>query len=150
MRIGYIDLGDASINCNKSFAKMWGAERLAQQKKNTALQLSICCLNGKVQLQELKQASEKLLNLLYQNDRMSRRLQGNIRSYSTMLSFTSHEEKIDTSINSGSRPYTFVLHGQNYHLLGSLLPEEGMRPKFSQLYICNMENEVDNRLHTVR
>ncbi|XP_012837527.1 PREDICTED: uncharacterized protein LOC105958070, partial [Erythranthe guttata] len=49
-----------------------------------------------------------------------------------------------TSINNGSGPYTFLLHGQNYHLLGSLLPEEGTRPKFAQLYIFDTENEIQN------
>lgn len=51
---------------------MWEAERLSNQKKNTPLQFSICCLNEKVQLPELKQALEELLNLLHQNDRMSK------------------------------------------------------------------------------
>lgn len=64
--------------------------------------------------------------------------------------FTSLGGKIQSSINNGSSPYTFLLHGQNYHLLGSLLPEEGTTPKFSQLYIYDTENEVRNRMRAVR
>lgn len=129
---------------------MWPSERLARQKENTPLQFSICCLNGKVQLPKLQQAPEELLNLLQHNDRMSRHFQDNIRSYNMMFSFTSLGEKIETSINTGSGPYTFLLHGQNYHLLGSLLPEERSRQSFSQLYIYDTENEVDNRIYAVR
>ncbi|KAL7145491.1 hypothetical protein ABFS83_07G088000 [Erythranthe nasuta] len=67
-----------------------------------------------------------------------------------MFSFTSLGGKVQTSINNGSGPYTFLLHGQNYHLLGSLLPEEGTRPKFAQLYIFDTENEIQNRIDAVR
>ncbi|XP_076904247.1 uncharacterized protein LOC143559608 [Bidens hawaiensis] len=53
--------------------------------------------------------------------------------------------KIDHSINRGNAPYTFRLSGENYHCLGSLLPLEGCKPQFSQLYIYDTENEVSNR-----
>ncbi|CAH1421167.1 unnamed protein product [Lactuca virosa] len=53
--------------------------------------------------------------------------------------------KIDSSINKGNAPYTFRLRGQNYHSIGSLIPSYGSKPKFSQLYIYDTENEVSNR-----
>ncbi|XP_076920598.1 uncharacterized protein LOC143581786 [Bidens hawaiensis] len=53
--------------------------------------------------------------------------------------------KFDHSINKGNAPYTFRLSGENYHCLGSLLPLEGCKPQFSQLYIYDTENEVSNR-----
>nr|KAJ0202060.1 hypothetical protein LSAT_V11C600327840 [Lactuca sativa] len=34
---------------------------------------------------------------------------------------------------------------QNYHSIGSLLPEQGFKPKFSQLYIYDTDNEIANR-----
>ena len=37
--------------------------------------------------------------------------------------------------------------GQNYHRIGSLLPEIGKRPQFAQLYICDTENEINNRMN---
>ncbi|XP_024958909.1 uncharacterized protein LOC112499870 [Cynara cardunculus var. scolymus] len=40
---------------------------------------------------------------------------------------------IDSSINSGNAPYIYRLNGQNYHRMGSLLPPDGSKPKFSQL-----------------
>ncbi|XP_057792157.1 uncharacterized protein LOC131008997 [Salvia miltiorrhiza] len=59
-------------------------------------------------------------------------------------------EKIDNSLNRGNAPPVFRLHGENYHLMGSLMPLEGCRPKFAHLYIYDTENEVDNRLLSVR
>ena len=68
-----------------------------------------------------------------------------------MFSFTSMGRKIDTSLNfKGKGPYTFVLSGQNYHYLGSLLPDEGCKPIYSQLYIHDIKNEVTNRISAAR
>ncbi|XP_019149843.1 PREDICTED: uncharacterized protein LOC109146643 [Ipomoea nil] len=50
------------------------------------------------------------------------------------------------TVNNGSAPPTFRLHGQNFHLMGSLLPQSGERPKFAQLYIDDTQNEIENRL----
>jgi len=63
-----------------------------------------------------------------------------------MFSFTSIGGKIHSSINDGSGPPQFILNGQNYHRIGSLLPESGNTPKFAQLYIYDTENEVKNRV----
>ncbi|XP_019158563.1 PREDICTED: uncharacterized protein LOC109155333 [Ipomoea nil] len=54
--------------------------------------------------------------------------------------------KIDRTVNNGSAPPTFRLHGQNFHLMGSLLPQSGERPKFAQLYIYDTQNEITNRI----
>ena len=68
-----------------------------------------------------------------------------------MFAFTSMGGKIDTSLNKkGGGPYTFVLSGQNYHYLGSLLPKNGSPPIYSQLYIYDTENEVQNRINVIR
>ncbi|XP_073137503.1 uncharacterized protein [Henckelia pumila] len=58
--------------------------------------------------------------------------------------------KIDSSLNQGGSAPVFKLHGQNYHLIGSLLPCEGASPKFAQLYIYDTENEITNRISAVR
>ncbi|GKG12040.1 hypothetical protein Tco_0346277, partial [Tanacetum coccineum] len=59
-----------------------------------------------------------------------------------MFCFTSFGAKIDHSINKGRAPYTFRINGQNYHRMGTLLPQEGIQPKFSQLYFFDTQNEV--------
>ncbi|KAL1567535.1 DNA helicase [Salvia divinorum] len=58
--------------------------------------------------------------------------------------------KVDNSLNTGRSPPVFRLHGQNYHLIGSLLPPDGCTPKFAQLYIYDTDNEVNNRIMSVR
>lgn len=44
----------------------------------------------------------------------------------------------------------FAIQGENYHLLGSLTPEDGETAKFSQLYIVDTENEIENRAGILR
>jgi len=48
-------------------------------------------------------------------------------------------------MNTGSAPPQFILNGQNYHRIGSLLPEDGSKLKFAQLYIYDTENEMSNK-----
>ncbi|KAL7129113.1 hypothetical protein ABFS83_13G041800 [Erythranthe nasuta] len=128
---GYDDLGDQSFVCESCGAMMWYGERLDKHKNASKPKILLCFMDGKVQLPNFKEPPALLSNLLFGRDRRSRHFQDNIRSYNTMFSFTS--VNVETSINNGAGPYTFLLHGQNYHLLESLLPEEGARPKFDQL-----------------
>nr|GEZ14365.1 hypothetical protein [Tanacetum cinerariifolium] len=72
------------------------------------------------------------------------------RAYNMMFSFTSMGGKVDSSVNKGCGPYVYRLQGQNYPLMGSLLPVAGSTPKFSQLYIYDTENEVSNRKNAIR
>lgn len=66
-----------------------------------------------------------------------------------MFSFTSSGGHVDHSINNGRGPYIYRLNGQNHHIFGSLIPNDGDTPKFCQLYIYDTANEVNNRLRWV-
>jgi hypothetical protein len=67
-----------------------------------------------------------------------------------MFSFTSLGGKIESSEGTGSWPPHFVIAGQNYHRLGSLLPNDGNPPKFAQLYIYDTQHEINNRISHFR
>ncbi|XP_019185982.1 PREDICTED: uncharacterized protein LOC109180727 [Ipomoea nil] len=58
--------------------------------------------------------------------------------------------KIDRDVNKNGGPLVFRIHGQNFHYIGSLLPVDGKRPHFAQLYIYDTNNEIVNRLSFVR
>nr|XP_017248417.1 PREDICTED: uncharacterized protein LOC108219459 [Daucus carota subsp. sativus] len=73
----------------------------------------------------------------------------NTRVYNTMFAFKSTGGNVDTSINRGGSPYIYKLNGQNHHLFGSLIPDEGKDPKFSQVYIYDTANEVQNRMRWI-
>ncbi|KAF7827232.1 AT hook motif-containing protein, putative, expressed [Senna tora] len=63
-----------------------------------------------------------------------------------MFSFTSMGGKVDHTVTGTPGPFSFKIGGQNYHLIGSLLPLDGVKPKFAQLYIYDTENEVRNMM----
>lgn len=146
----YLDFGDAIYVCIHCNTNMWYEERSAKKKKENPPKFSSCCSNGKVQLPKLKAPPETLKNLLSANDAKCKHFLKNIRAYNMMFSFTSMGGKIDHSINKGGAPYVFKLHGTNYHQIGSLLPHPGNQPKFSQFYIYDTENEIQNRINAIR
>ncbi|KAL4330014.1 hypothetical protein AHAS_Ahas13G0357700 [Arachis hypogaea] len=43
----------------------------------------------------------------------------------------------------------FVISGQNYHSIGSLMPQQSSKPKFAQLYFYDTENEIQNRIDAI-
>ena len=45
-------------------------------------------------------------------------------------------------------PYCYRINGQVYHLMSQMQPKEGKTPRFSQIYICDNENELDNHLNS--
>lgn len=53
---------------------------------------------------------------------------------------------IDYYVQNNYGLYSFKVQGENYHLIGSLLPTEGEPPKFSQMYIYDTANEIKIRL----
>lgn len=70
----------------------------------------------------------------------------NIRSYNNAFAFTSFGANIDRSLLGTRGVYTFKVHGQVCHLMGSLLPPDlESSPKFLQLYIHDTDNEIQNR-----
>ena len=86
---------------------------------------------------------------LYRDEVRGSKFQRSIRLYNAMFAFTSSGGNVDHSINRGRGPYIYRLNGQNHHVFGSLIPDDGDTPKFYQLYIYDTANEVNNRLRWV-
>ncbi|XP_054781855.1 uncharacterized protein LOC129289058 [Prosopis cineraria] len=147
----YIDEGDPTEICIFCGAELWLNERVKKDTFRRTMEFSICCLKGKVVLPTIHPPPPMLERLFFDKKSMhSKDFLANIRQYNNMFSFTSMGGKINHSINSGGGPYSFILSGMNYHMIGSLLPLEGARPVYSQLYIYDTENEVTNRIAAVR
>ncbi|KAL3618962.1 hypothetical protein CASFOL_037190 [Castilleja foliolosa] len=146
----YVDLGDASYECRYCDALFWLDERLLREGSSANPNYSGCCQGGIVDLPRLLEPPVFLSDLLHGNSSRSKHFQENITSYNSMFCFSSMGDKIDHDINKGSGPRIFRLHGQNYHLIDSLLPENGTTPKFAQMYIYDTENEVSHRKNSVR
>jgi len=53
--------------------------------------------------------------------------------------------KIVHTTNDGDGPTYFVLRGQNYHHMGSMMSKSDSRPNFAQIYIYDTQNESMNQ-----
>ena len=67
-----------------------------------------------------------------------------------MFAFTSPGAKIDNKYNNGGGPPNLRIQGQSCHRIGSLLPPIGQQAKFAQLYIYDTENEIHNKIQSLR
>ncbi|KAL6585637.1 hypothetical protein OROMI_002281 [Orobanche minor] len=142
----YNNLGPSSYECPNCAAMMWYEERTNKARRSKNPTFSLCCQDGKVLLPKLSGTPPPLNKLLDYSNAATSKFRDQIRVYNSMFCFTSFGAKIDHSVNTGRGPYTFKLNGQNYHLLGSLLPTESVQPRFAQLYFFDTDNEVRNRM----
>ncbi|KAL6143230.1 hypothetical protein ACLB2K_053925 [Fragaria x ananassa] len=107
---------------------------------------NMCCLNGKIVLPLIPSPPEMMQLFSDQTD-VGRKFRQNIRAYNNVFAFTSMGVHVDESLNAQSRGiYTFRAQGSIYHKIGSLLPNEGARPRYLQAYIYDTEHELDNRM----
>ena len=144
------NFGKPTYRCEHFNAILWCEERLNSHKGTKKPSFRICCKQGKIDLPKIAYPPPYLAGLLTGEGSDATNFKENIRSYNSMFSFTSMGGAVDKEINEGKGPYVFRLHGQNYHRIGSLLPEEGNKPRFAQLYIYQTENEVQNRIDASR
>lgn len=146
----YINHGECIYECEFCNALFWYDERIGKHYNATIPKYTLCCRGGQVQLPQPKEPPPILQRLMWNNDDRSKNFCENLRTYNSMFAFTSLGGKVDKVINRGRGPPTFILCGQNYHLLGSLIPPEGSTAKFAQLYIYDTDNEISNRIQVVR
>ncbi|KAL7616464.1 hypothetical protein Lser_V15G00051 [Lactuca serriola] len=144
LQLDYLDSGDAVYVCSVCKAKVWQGEAIRGNKDLKKTCYSICCYNGKVELPSLIHPPQLLLDLYSGLSEKSQNFIQNIRRYNMMFAFTSMVGMIDHIVSLGGAPYVYRMHGQNYHIAGSLLPEEGESPRFCQLYIYDTDHEVQN------
>ena len=145
----YATLGGPSRVCSNCKAQMWHEERVNKNVTKGTPLFSICCRKGEVKLPE-PQPTPSYLHDLYNDSARGSHFKRSIRMYNAMFAYTSAGGNVDHAINRGRGPYIYRLNGQNHHVFGSLIPDDGDTPKFCQLYIYDTANEVNNRLRWVK
>jgi len=111
--------------CVKCGANMWYGERVQKEYNATEPKFNMCCRHGRIKIADYPKLPDTLYDLYYKNVRKSKFFMKNIRSFNSMFVFTSMGGNIDNSMNKGKAPPTFVINGENYHQIGSLLPMPG-------------------------
>ncbi|KAL1300189.1 hypothetical protein AAHE18_18G160200 [Arachis hypogaea] len=146
----YLHMGDAMYEYEHCNALFWYDEKSNKNYNTSQPKFTLCCKGRQVQVPHLQEAPKVLYELLYGNGPKSKHFRKNIRSYNSMFQFTSMGAKIDRGRNNSRGPPTFILFGENYHLMGSFIPPEGSTAKFAQLYVFDTQNEVQNRMAAIR
>ncbi|XP_074377792.1 uncharacterized protein LOC141719320 [Apium graveolens] len=131
-------------------AAPWYEERVKRNRHTSDPHFTICCEEGPVKLQLLKEPPALLKHLLGPNSgQHGTNFKQNIRPYNLMFAVTSLGVQVDRLINKSRGPYVFHASGQIYHNTSSLLPPAGKKPLFAQLYIYDTDHEVSNRISTL-
>ncbi|OMO54816.1 hypothetical protein COLO4_36339 [Corchorus olitorius] len=144
------NFGAPYVVCHFCGAYMWMEEKVVSASRVQYPVFSLSCQQGIISLPARKPAPLFLDSLL--NPRggpLCRSFRENIRVYNSLFQFTSLGGEIDNSVNVRPGPYVFRLHNQTYHRIGHLLPADGHKPRFAQLYIYDCANEVSNRVYYV-
>ncbi|CAI9285361.1 unnamed protein product [Lactuca saligna] len=136
----YVDLGDSRCVCKYCGAFFWFSERSMKLSMHNHPRYSHCCRSGEVVLPYPSAFPPEYISL-FGNDSNLR----DIRAYNSMFSMTSFGATVDDELNNGRGPYVFKVSGQISHQIGSLCPDAVKGPRFLQLYLFDIANEVQNR-----
>ncbi|XP_074323868.1 uncharacterized protein LOC141660783 [Apium graveolens] len=98
-------------------------------------------------LEDMWAMRQKATQLVVEKGRLSRHFFSKSRVYNNMFALCSFGGMIDDSVNKGKGPYVFCISGKIYHNFGSLIPPDGCKPKFAQLYMYDSHEAIDHRLN---
>ncbi|GFR65167.1 hypothetical protein ElyMa_003649400 [Elysia marginata] len=126
-RLSTHSCGDLDIVCQHCNALRWKGEKQ-----------TFCCQDGKVRIEIPPPPSPQLMKYYDGHPFLTK-----IRNYNNALALASigcHEH-----FQTGFNP-TFTIKGKLYHRIGSLLPERGAVPTFSQIYFYDSDAQLDYKL----
>ena len=143
-----LDLGQMDDQCSECGAWMFPWE--TNKVKDGEKVFSLCCSYGKYKLPPQPEFPELLQRLMTGDDSECRAFRAHIREYNNVLSFASRGFSGKPFVFNNARgPPVFKISGQIYHSMGSVLPSDGERPKFSQMYVFDEDYELENRMNNV-
>ena len=125
---------------------------LAEEKGNHRGKFDQCCNLGKVRMPD-KFANypvelKRLLpgggeNLTAREQAQAKNLRENVRHFNSSLAMASMGAQVEPVRGGG--PYCYRIHGQIYHRVGPLHPEDGQPRRYAQLYILDTDAAARER-----
>ncbi|KAL0889241.1 hypothetical protein Bca101_013224 [Brassica carinata] len=104
------------VLCTSCKALLWNAEATGGQTNRVKKQFSLCCQRGRVRLPPVREPPSPLLEILE-----SPKFRPHIRFANSLLAFTSMGAQVDHTVTGTPGPFTYRIHGQIIHRIGSML-----------------------------
>lgn len=129
------DIRSMNVVCPFCGAFHWMDERVATSLRSRPI-FSTCCQRGEVDLPLLPEPPSFLQSVLEGTNAQSKDFRSNIRQYNMSLAFTSLGVTQDQLVNHHGG-WVFLISGELCHLIGSLQPDDGEDPSYTQLYMTH-------------
>lgn len=127
-----VRIGQMTKICPHCRAKKWPGEPPG-----------MCCSNGKVKLEALREPPQTMRKLLLEDTEDGKHFRQNTWKYN--MAFTMTSFGADRDLTQRGFFTTFKIQGQCYHLLGSLLPPPNEEARYLQVYFLNGEEQAQQR-----
>jgi len=138
-------------DCPLCGARTWKAERGKGGRRpccdagKTEIPAPECDLNDLTPIDRLMSEVEFGEDGKMRRTRRCKQFHENIVAYNNSVSFAS--EGVD-NVDRAVAPFTFKMQGNIYHQLPPLVPVDGERPRFMQIYTVDAtQQQADDRLH---
>ncbi|EGG08943.1 uncharacterized protein MELLADRAFT_77257 [Melampsora larici-populina 98AG31] len=132
-------LGPCNDVCTGCGALHWKEERPESAVKSQPYAYKECCQKGQVTLPADyagREVTPLFLEALLTGDtREDKEFRRDIRRYNNAFSFTSLGAEVDHTVNGPFGVNTFRISGALHHNISGLLPEDGQRAAYSQVYV---------------
>ena len=123
------DLGGMDLKCQFCGADFFNAEGSRTRK------YSKCCKNGTVRLPPIPPPLGPIKNLLTGNSQECQHFRENILYYNNSVAFASLGVHHKTFTGPG--PFVVCMNMQVCHLTSSIVPKDGIAPRYAQLYVVD-------------
>ncbi|KAG1813501.1 uncharacterized protein BJ212DRAFT_1482413 [Suillus subaureus] len=130
-------LGPLNIECTNCHAMHFACEKLSNSSQRNP-RFGMCCLQGQVNFPPFPAWPPELRQAYTDRTFISK-----IHQYNSALAFISVGVNIEDHALQGSGPNAFHIHRSLHHLMGSLIPPEGLQPSYAQLYIYDPEEATN-------
>ena len=137
--------------CSDCGARTWKAERGTKGRRpccdagKTEIPAPECDLNDLMPIDRLMSEAELGDNGKMRRIQRCRQIHENIIAYNNSVLFAS--EVVD-NVDRAVTPFTFRVQGNIYHQLPALVPVDGERSRFAQIYtVDSTQQQADDRLH---
>nr|CDJ90379.1 uncharacterized protein LOC100903664 [Haemonchus contortus] len=130
--------GQMNVACESCGAKHFKSESKGKRTFND------CCNHGSISLRHFNNYPVELRRLLTSQEIEAKEFRKHIRNYNSAFAFASMGAQLDTSRGHG--PYCFRIHGQIYHRIGPVLPEDGQPHRYGQVYILDTSMAAEERI----